>query len=353
MSLSFSVVFYYCNKWNTVFCVPSSYIPYRWKCVTYLYSLHSAKHYTVAVKFSPRFGKFFYCTWISGLVCVKIQHMFWCCVQLSLCHEWDLRLSCNEVFAVSALAISCTSQFIVNNARQWYTMLSSAFNRTVYSVYIMVFKKQCMTLLLLYKYSRLFRFKHFMAMGMKITVFRNVMLYALLQWAVLSRKLCYQTMWCHTSEYHNLDRKQLIVWLGNEVSVHNLCMVLWYTGNIFYGQTAYCRVRCCMICIFQSGNKTTLYHLHPLLFYVFFGHLCYQNICISQKCIWIAYTHKSTVIVTCSISFCQYFDAWRHFRLIMHDITVGSTILTHCGKLQQFNILLKMNNRVTFVTQRS
>jgi hypothetical protein len=39
----------------------------------------------------------------------------------------------------------------------------------------------------------------------------------------------------------------------------------------------------------QSGNKNTLYHLLSLLFHVFYGHLCYQNISISQKYILIAY----------------------------------------------------------------
>jgi hypothetical protein len=87
----FSMVLYYCNKWKTFFCFSSYYLLYTWKCVTYLYSLYSAKHYTVAVKFSPEFGNFFYSIWISLLVCVIIQHIFVCCVcLLSLCHEWDL-----------------------------------------------------------------------------------------------------------------------------------------------------------------------------------------------------------------------------------------------------------------------
>jgi hypothetical protein len=96
----------------------------------------------------------------------------------------------------------------------------------------------------------------------------------------------------------------------------------------------------------QSGIKNTLYHLPSLLFHVFFGHLCYQNIHISQKYILIADVLQS-VILSCNVCFSQYCDRW-YFRLIVHSSTLGSAVLTHYVKLQQFNALLKTNNRLKF-----
>lgn len=61
--------------------------------------------------------------------------------------------------------------------------------------------------------------------------------------------------------------------------------------------------------VVQSGNKNTLYHLLSLLFHVFVGHLCYQNIRISQKYSVIVMYLNQSVILSCSVSFSLYCDS--------------------------------------------
>jgi hypothetical protein len=90
----------------------------------------------------------------------------------------------------------------------------------------MIFRKDCMKMLVVHKYGRQLRFKLFMAMSMKIADFRNMMLFKLSWKCILEAVL--QTVWCHILECCNLDSGRLVVELGIEVSLHNLCSILVY-----------------------------------------------------------------------------------------------------------------------------